>query len=120
MPRRKAGQLIALEVEILLEALRLNTAGQPDFHGFGIAKELRDSEGSASLIGHGTLYKALARLETGGLLASRWEDPDEAEQARRPRRRLYTITADGRLAAVSALDTNTEPPPQWLPGIEPA
>ena len=120
MPRRKAGQLIAIEVEILVEALRLTTVGQAEFHGFGIAKELRDGDGSASLIGHGTLYKALSRLEDAGLLDSRWEDPDIAEQAGRPRRRLYAITGNGRLAAVSALETNEKPAPRWLPGVEPA
>ena len=35
---------------------------------------MREQSGSRSLTGHGTLYKALGRLEEFGLLTSRWED----------------------------------------------
>jgi len=119
MGRRKSGELIAIEVEILFEAIRLSSAGRPEFHGFAMAKELRDGEGSDSLIGHGTLYKALSRLERGGLLESSWENPNDAVDAGRPRRRLYHITSDGRLAA-AAVDARSAADPGWYPGIEPA
>jgi PadR family transcriptional regulator PadR len=33
---------------------------------------MREHSGSRALTGHGTLYKALGRLEEFGLLASRW------------------------------------------------
>ena len=46
---------------------------------------------------HGTLYKALARLEEFGLLASCWEDAAAPEG--RPRRRLYELTGAGAQAA---------------------
>ena len=46
MGRRKRGELIAIEVEILLEVVRLSVAGQHEFHGFAMAKELRDDDGS--------------------------------------------------------------------------
>jgi PadR family transcriptional regulator PadR len=46
----------------------------------------------------GTLYPALARLERFGWLVSRWEDVDPSEVGR-PRRRLYLVTAEGKLAA---------------------
>ena len=120
MGRRKKGELIAIEVEILGKALELSAAGRAEFHGFAMAKELRDGDGSDGLIGHGTLYKALSRLEAAGLLESSWEDPNEAAQASRPRRRLYHITSDGRLAAVAALDARAKPDPAWPPGVEPA
>lgn len=120
MGRRKRGELIAIEVEILGKALELSAAGLPEFHGFGMAKELRDGDGSDALIGHGTLYKALSRLETAGLLESSWEDPDQAADAGRPRRRLYRITSEGRLWAVASLKTEAIPDPPWHPGIEPA
>ena len=51
------------------------------------------------LIAHGTLYRALARLEGMGLLKSRWEDPRIAARENRPGRRLYTLTAAGETAA---------------------
>lgn len=121
MPRRKAGQLIAIEIDILVEALSLTTAGQTEFHGFGLAKELRDGRQTQGLIGHGTLYKALGRLEDAGLLVSRLEDADIAADAGRPRRRLYEITGSGRLAAARALDEQARAEqPNWYPGVEPA
>ena len=121
MPRRKAGQLIAIEIDVLVEALRLFTAGVGEFHGFALAKQLRDGSQSQSLVAHGTLYKALARLETGGLLESSLEDPDIAEDEGRPRRRLYRLTSTGRLAAAAAIDAQRDPDqPVWHPGVEPA
>jgi DNA-binding PadR family transcriptional regulator len=120
MPRRRPGELIPIEVEILLQALQLASAGQVEFYGFGIASELRDAGTSSALIGHGTLYKALARLETGGMLESRLEDPDLAAEAGRPRRRLYRVTTQGRHTATSALASRRSGETGWLPGIEPA
>jgi len=121
VPRRKEGELIAIEVDILVEALRLTTAGQAQFHGFAMAKELRDGEQSLGLIAHGTLYKALGRLEDAGLLESTLEDPDIAADEGRPRRRLYRLTGPGRLAAVKAIDEQpSTDQPRWYPGIAPA
>jgi len=37
-------------------------------------------------------------MEKAGLLASVWEDPDVAATEGRPRRRLYSITTEGRVA----------------------
>ena len=63
------------ETEILQAALAQLTAGQVTFHGFGLAQTMRrQHDGSRSLTAHGTLYKALSRLEDFGLLTSRWED----------------------------------------------
>jgi DNA-binding PadR family transcriptional regulator len=93
MPRRKPGTLLPLELEILAAALSLRRAGHATFHGFGLAHTLREHGGSRSLTAHGTLYKALGRLEGLGLLASQWEDAAAAEG--RPRRRLYELTGDG-------------------------
>ena len=120
MGRRKKGELIAIEVEILLEAIHMSSAGLREFHGFAMAKQLRDVDGSDGLISHGTLYKALSRLEKSGLLESSWEDPDDAVNEGRPRRRLYRITSDGRVAAASALEAQESKDPRWYPGIEPA
>ena len=96
MPRRKPGTLLPLETEILTAAL--STRGS--FHGFGLAQTMREQSGSRSLTAHGTLYKALGRLEELGLLTSRWEDPAVAEG--RPRRRLYDVTGEGAHAVRQA------------------
>lgn len=93
MPRRKPGTLLPLETEILEATLALLRAGDATFHGFGLAQLLREQSGSRSLTAHGTLYKALGRLEEFGLLTSRWENAAAAEG--RPRRRLYELTGQG-------------------------
>lgn len=100
MPRRKPGALLPLETEILEAALALRRSGHATFHGFGLAQAMREQRGSRALTGHGTLYKALGRLEDFGLLASRWEDPAAAEG--RPRRRLYELTGEGARVAETA------------------
>lgn len=98
MPRRKPGTLVPLETEILEAALSMQRSGQAAFHGFGLAQTMREQSSSRSLTSHGTLYKALGRLEEFGLLTSRWEDAATVEG--RPRRRLYELTGEGvRVAA---------------------
>lgn len=105
VPRRKPGALLPLEVEILHAALSMRRAGDGTFHGFGLAQSMGEG-GSGRLIGHGTLYKALARLEEMGLLSSQWEQ--DAPEGR-PRRRLYGLTAAGAQAAQASRSTTNEP-----------
>lgn len=100
--RRKPGTLLSLEVSLLDAALDLARAGEMEFHGFAIAKRIQETDDARRLTAHGTLYKALARLERSGLLQSRWEDPSTAAEEQRPRRRLYTVTAEGARAAAAA------------------
>jgi PadR family transcriptional regulator, regulatory protein PadR len=69
--------------------------GEPGFYGFAMARQIRDASAARQLTAHGTLYKALARLEQAGMLTSSWEDPGLAEAERRPRRRLYRVTPSG-------------------------
>ena len=98
--RRKPGTLLPLETEILDVAQSMLRAGHATFHGFGLAQTMRDHSGSRSLTSHGTLYKALGRLEELGLLTSRWEDAAAVEG--RPRRRLYALTSEGARVAERA------------------
>lgn len=100
MPRRKPGTLLPLEVEILEAALALSRTDHAAFHGFGLAQLLREQADARTLTGHGTLYKALSRLEEFGLLTSRWED--QAHVRGRPPRRLYELTGAGVRAADQA------------------
>jgi hypothetical protein len=116
VPRRKPGTLVPLEIEILDAALSMQRAGQGTFHGFGLAHSMREQSGSRSLTAHGTLYKALGRLEESGLLTSRWEDAAAAEG--RPRRRLYELTKRGAETAARAHTGKTHAPP--LLASEPA
>jgi PadR family transcriptional regulator PadR len=96
--RRREGVLVPLEVAILGAGLSVRSTGEPEFHGFQLARDLRDRDGARGLTAHGTLYKALDRMERAGLLQSRWEDPDVAAEQGRPRRRLYRVTAAGQRA----------------------
>lgn len=66
---------------------------------------------------HGTLYKALARLEEFGLLTSSWEDAAAVEG--RPRRRLYELTGKGA-AAAQATRAHPAAGPNPRPASEPA
>ena len=100
--RRKPGTLIPLEISILEAGIDLKRGGVEEFHGFGIAKEIRDRKGARLLTAHGTLYRALGRMEKAGLLVSQWEDPNRATSENRPRRRTYRVTAAGEGALSKA------------------
>jgi DNA-binding PadR family transcriptional regulator len=52
----------------------------------------------------GTVYPALSRHERDGFLRSSWEDPVKAHRDRRPPRRYYRVTAEGRRAMLAALE----------------
>jgi PadR family transcriptional regulator PadR len=117
--RRKKGVLIPIEAAILRCAVDLQRRGEPEFHGFFIAKELRDRDEARRLTAHGTLYKALERLEKAGLVQSRWEDPEAAASERRPRRRLYQVTGLGERVATEE-SRSASPSPRPKPGLEPA
>ena len=100
--RRKPGKLLPIETSTLATAADLLAHGRDEFHGFYIAKEMRDGQGARHLTAHGTLYRALNRLEDAGLLISRGEDPAEAQRERRPIRRMYRVTPAGLRALADA------------------
>lgn len=119
--RRKPDQLLSLEVEILQGALRLRRRGVELFHGYALAKALRSDSDSKLLTAHGTMYRALHRLESAGLIAGFWEDAQSSERENRPRRRMYRLTGlaepavkravDARaVARLRALEPNVETP----------
>ncbi len=63
-------------------------------HGYALSEELRRRSGGEFDLAEGTIYPALHRLESAGLLASRWEVVDGR------RRRVYAISGSGRRAVV--------------------
>ena len=113
--RRKRGVLLPIEVSILEAGLLLRDQGRDEFHGFLVAKEMRERDAARRLTAHGTLYKALDRMERGGLLGSRWEDPSIAAEEGRPRRRLYRVTGLGERALLTAGSTVREVSAQLEP-----
>jgi DNA-binding PadR family transcriptional regulator len=53
----------------------------------------------------GTVYPALSRLEQDGYLRSSWEDLAAAHRQKRPPRRYYKLTPEGRRALDTALES---------------
>jgi DNA-binding PadR family transcriptional regulator len=92
MAYRKPGTLLPIEADILSV---IAARGPQGAHGFAVAKDLAAGEHAKALVSHGTLYKALDRLLRRELLTAEWEEPDAAESAGRPRRKVYWITAAG-------------------------
>jgi DNA-binding PadR family transcriptional regulator len=52
----------------------------------------------------GTVYPALRRLESTGLIASFWEKESKAFAERRPARKYYRATSSGRSSLKAAAD----------------
>jgi PadR family transcriptional regulator, regulatory protein PadR len=100
--RRKLGTLVPLEIAICRAAIALRRRDVEEFHGYEMAKTLGAAADVRLLTAHGTLYRALGRLEKMGLVKSRWEDPRIPARENRPGRRLYTLTALGEEAVVTA------------------
>jgi DNA-binding PadR family transcriptional regulator len=119
MVRRKPGTLLPLELAILAAGVEARLAGTEEFHGFSIAKAIQERDGARRLTAHGTLYKALGRMEHAGLLTSRWEDPELAAADGRPRRRLYEVTGLGETALAQARAPQRSPaaPTSLRPGL---
>ena len=86
MSRSYVCQLLRGVVEILL----LFIIGELPIHGYELARELeRRSEGYFNLTAS-TLYSALRRLESKGLVSSSWQ------LVAKQRRRYYELTEKGR------------------------
>ena len=96
--KRKPGALLPIEQAILAAGLDFRRIGTIEFHGFAVAKRMQDIGEAYQLTAHGTLYKALGRMEIAGLLESHWEKADLALEEGRPRRRLYRVTGAGERA----------------------
>lgn len=109
MVKRKPGRLFPLEVEILQAGLTVQ-AEEQSFYGFALVRRMAEQNGGRQ-VAHGTLYKALGRLASGGLLEASWEDPAVAEAAARPRRRLYRVTGAGEAALHSERELACLPGP---------
>jgi PadR family transcriptional regulator PadR len=52
----------------------------------------------------GTVYPALSRLERMGLLRARWEAHEVARREKRPPRKYYQITAEGKQRLLAAAE----------------
>ena len=59
--RRKPNALLSLEVSILSAAMELECNGTDEFHGYGLAKHIRQDQGGWLLTAYGTLYFVRAK-----------------------------------------------------------
>ena len=72
-----------------LDALILAVVAGGPLHGYAIIEELKRRSGGDLTLPEGTVYPALHRLETAGLLASSWSEGEGR------RRRVYALTRRG-------------------------
>lgn len=74
-----------------LDLLVLRTLAGGPKHGYGILVQIHDASNNLLRIEEGSLYPALHRLETSGLLASEWAVSENNRRAR-----YYSLTPRGR------------------------
>jgi DNA-binding PadR family transcriptional regulator len=82
------GDAIKGHVDLLLLAV----VEEGEAHGYALIQRLKQRSDEVIHLPEGTIYPALHRLETGGMLKSRWDERDGR------RRRVYTLTGKGRTA----------------------
>jgi DNA-binding PadR family transcriptional regulator len=75
-----------------LDLLLLAAVAKGRAHGYAVIEALRRRSGGRFDFPEGTIYPALHRLEDDGLLSSRWANAEGR------RRRVYELTAKGRVA----------------------
>jgi DNA-binding PadR family transcriptional regulator len=114
--RRKTGTLLPIELSVLDAGLDMQSRGQAEFHGYALAREMADRERARRLTGHGTLYRALDRLERLGFLECWTENPNIAATAGRPIRVLYRVSAQGERALAEARRSSSEAAPRLATG----
>ncbi len=73
-----------------LDMLILKAVSLRPLHGYGVLLRIRQISGDALDIPQGSLYPALYRLETQGLIAAEWGQSENGRRAK-----YYTVTASG-------------------------
>jgi PadR family transcriptional regulator PadR len=96
MSTRKAEQERLALLQGTLDLLILRTLVFGPQHGQGIARYIEQQSDDSLLIDHGSLYPALQRLETRGLIAAEWGTSDSNRKAR-----FYSLTRAGRKELVA-------------------
>ena len=74
-----------------LDLLILRTVALEPMHGWGIAQRIQQVSKEALLIGQGSLYPALHRLEYKGLIQSDWGSSENNRKAK-----FYSLTRAGK------------------------
>jgi transcriptional regulator len=74
-----------------LDLLILRTLEVEPLHGYAIARQINLTSRALLQVPQGSLYPALHRLESKGLLAAEWIDTDGGRRAK-----VYQLTRKGR------------------------
>lgn len=82
-----------------LDLLILRTLVFGPEHGQGIARSIQQQSEDVLLVDHGSLYPALQRLETQGLIGASWGTSENNRRAR-----FYTLTKAGRKRLAAETD----------------
>jgi PadR family transcriptional regulator PadR len=81
-----------------LDLLLLAILSEGPAHGYAVIESLKSRSGGTFDLPEGTIYPALHRLESHGLLRSRWSE----DSARR--KRIYQLTPKGQQALSTRQD----------------
>jgi len=74
-----------------LDLLVLKTLARGSQHGYGITCHILAASDSQLRVEEGTLYPALRRMETAGLIKAKWMPSDNNRRAR-----YYSLTRSGK------------------------
>jgi PadR family transcriptional regulator PadR len=74
-----------------LELLVLKTLSLEPLHGWGISQRIQQMSSDVLQVTQGSLYPALQRMKTRGLIVSEWRVTENNRRAR-----YYALTAAGR------------------------
>jgi PadR family transcriptional regulator PadR len=80
-------------VQGTLDLLILKVIALEPMHGWAIAQRISQMSNDVLLVGQGSLYPALHKLEQQGWIESEWGESDNNRRAK-----YYRITKDGRRA----------------------
>ena len=80
-------------VQGTLDLLILKVVALEPTHGWAIAQRISQMSNDVLLVGQGSLYPALHKLEQQGWIEAEWGESDNNRRAK-----YYTITKDGRRA----------------------
>jgi len=82
------------ELQGHVEGMLLAVLSAGPLHGYAITEQLRQRSGGEFDLAEGTIYPALHRLESAGLLVSSWDVVGGR------RRRVYALSEPGRRAVL--------------------
>src|ERR1043165_6183342 len=91
MTPRKAGTPQDDLLKGTLDMLILRSLTVQSMHGYGIVRHIERLSGGVFCVEHGSLYPALERLMSNGLISGKWGTSPTGRRAR-----YHTITASGR------------------------